>query len=114
MGIGGAVSVVGLLINVPLRVRPGPIDPHAIVQTTFYVLEGDKYMMILGRKFLATVYGLVDVTHHRLQYTTDASPYIQTCMPLSAACREPVFHTVAEQATTAADKTLPVRSVDTP
>ena len=66
MGTGGAVTVVGLLIDVPLHAGPGPVDPHAIVQTIFYVLEGDKYMMILGHEFLATVHGLVDITHHQL------------------------------------------------
>ena len=70
------MPVVGLLVNVPLHMGPGPIDPCEVVQTTFYVLEGDKYMMILGCKFLATIHGLVDVTLHRLQYTTDASPCI--------------------------------------
>ena len=58
--------MVGLLVDIPLHVGSGPIDPRAVVQTTFYILKGDKYMMILGREFLATVHGLVDVTHHRL------------------------------------------------
>ena len=66
MGIGGTVTVVGLLVDVLPHVEPGPIDPRAVVQTTFYILEGDKYMMILGREFLTTVHGLVDVTHHWL------------------------------------------------
>ena len=66
MGIGGAVTVVGLLVDVPLHVGPGPVDPRAFVQTTYYVLEGDKYMMILGHEFLTTIHGLVGVTHHQL------------------------------------------------
>ena len=66
MGIGGAVTMVRLLVDVPLHVGPGPIDSRAVVQTTFYVLEGDKYMMIFGREFPTIVHGLVDITHHRL------------------------------------------------
>ena len=66
VGIGGAVSIVGLLSNVPLHVGPGPVDPCAVVRTTFYVLDGDKYMLILGHEFLAAVQGLVDILHHRL------------------------------------------------
>ena len=76
VGIGGAVTVVGMLHNVPLHVGSGPVDPQAVVRTTFYVLDGDSYIMILGREFLAAVHGLVDVKHHRLQYTTAAGPRI--------------------------------------
>ena len=66
VGIGGAMSVVGLLKSVPLHVAPWPIDPCAVVHAMFYVLDGDKYMMILGCEFLAAVHGLVDIKHHRL------------------------------------------------
>ena len=66
VGIGRAVTMVGLLVDVLLHVGPGPIDPRAVVQTTFCILEGDKCMMIFVHEFLTTVHGLVDVTHHRL------------------------------------------------
>ena len=76
MGIGGAVYVVGLLVNILLHVGPRSVDPCAVVQTMFYIFEGDRYMMILGCEFLATIHGLVDVTHHQLWYMTDASPHL--------------------------------------
>ena len=60
------MSMVGLLVSIPLHVGLGPIDPRAVVQATFYILDRDKYMMILGCEFLLAVGGLVDITHNRL------------------------------------------------
>ena len=70
----------------PLHVGSGPVDPRAIVRTTFYVLDiSDVYSLILGREFLSAVKGLVDVAHHRLQFTTEAGSATQRCIPLSKA-----------------------------
>ena len=61
------MHTMGLLQDVPIRVGEGPVNPRAVVPTTFYVLDVDNvYSLILGREFLSAVYGLVDVPHHRL------------------------------------------------
>ena len=67
IGIGGPMWTLGLLRNVPLHVGSGPVNPQAVVFTTFYVLAvDDAYSRILGREFLKTVQGLVDVPCNRL------------------------------------------------
>ena len=67
VSIGGPMRTVGFLQDVPVHVGDGPVDPRTVVRTTFYVLDvNNVYSLILGRKFLNAVHGLVDVTHHRL------------------------------------------------
>ena len=40
-GIGGPVACPGKLVNVPIHVGTGPVDPDAVVCTMFYVLTND-------------------------------------------------------------------------
>ena len=62
VGIGGAARTLGQLREVPVHIGTGPVDPTAVVTTTFYVIDSDRtYSLILGREFLAAVKGLVDV-----------------------------------------------------
>ena len=61
------MRIVGLLQDVPIHVGEGPVNPRAVVPTTFYVLDMDNvYSLILGQEFLRAVHGLVDAPHHRL------------------------------------------------
>ena len=85
------MRTVGLLQDVSIHVGEGPVNPRAAVPTTFYVLDVDNvYPLIFGREFLRAVYGLVDVPHHRLQFTTRAGLATQCCIPLSAAKHQPI------------------------
>ena len=86
------MRTVGLLQDVPIHVGEGPVSPPAVMPTTFYVLDVDNvYSLILGQEFLSAVHGLVDVPHHRLQFTTRAGPTTQHCIPLSTAQQQPKY-----------------------
>ena len=92
------MRTVGLLQDIPIHVGEGPVNPRAVVPTTFYVLDVDNvYSLILGREFLSAVHGLVDVPHHRLQFTTRAGSATQRCIPLSAAKQQPIYREVARR-----------------
>ena len=48
MGIGGTVTVMGVLEDVPVHVGTGPVHPPAIVRVDFHVFCGKGYSLILG------------------------------------------------------------------
>ena len=84
VGIVGPVSSPGMLVGVPIHVGTGPVNPKAVVGTTFYVLNNDThYALIFGRTFLHDIEGLLDLKHHRLQYATAAGRAMATTIPLS-------------------------------
>ena len=72
----------------PVHLVSGPVDPRGIVHLDFYVLQNDAiYNLIFGRTMLMAVKGLLDVYHHRIQYTTPAGSTTATTIPLSKVKR---------------------------
>lgn len=64
-GVGDKVTkVLGMLVNVPLHLGAGVVAPSAIVHTTFRVLDAKGYNIILGRQFLSSVKGVIDLPRH--------------------------------------------------
>ena len=58
-----------MIVGVSVHVGTGPVDPKAVVHTTFYVLSNDThYALIFGCTFLHDIEGLLDLKNHRLQY----------------------------------------------
>ena len=87
-----------MLVRMPVYVGMGPINPKAVVRTTFYVLSNDAhYALIFGRTFLHDIKGLLDLKHHRLQYATAAGHTMATNIPLSEAHHQPIYHEVAHR-----------------
>ena len=67
----------------PEHLESGPVDPHGIVHLEFYLLQNDAiYNLIFGCTMLMAVKGLLDVYHHRIQYTTPAGSTTATTIPL--------------------------------
>ena len=85
-----------MLVGVPVHIGMGPVDPKAVVRTTFYVLSNDThYALIFGRTFLHDIEGLLDLKHHRLQYATTAGHAMATTIPLYKARCQPIYQEVA-------------------
>ena len=42
VGIGGPARTLGRLHNVPLHIGTGPVEPAAVVRTSFFVLDNDR------------------------------------------------------------------------
>ena len=97
MGIGGTATVMGVLEDVPVHVGTGPVHPPAIVRVDFRVLSGKGYSLILGRQFLMSVRGVIDLHAHTLHYTTPAGTKVVTTIPLSQAKKKPIYQEVRDR-----------------
>ena len=97
VGVGGLVACPGKLVNVPIHVGTGPVDPDTVVCTTFYVpTNNTQYALILSRTLLHSVEGLLDLKYHWLQYIMGIGPHWANSLPLSTASHQPIYRQVAQ------------------